>query len=81
MRKTAHPKNSKCDMDLEMEDAKEYAPNSASNSARKMAVISYDKGENWNCHFKQKARKITNLLHFFGKLWVSYCVSSIVMGG
>ena len=25
MRKTAHPKNSKCDMDLEMGDAKEYS--------------------------------------------------------
>ena len=35
----------------------------------------------WTCHFKQKARKITNLLHFFGKLRVSYCVSSIIMGG
>ena len=32
-------------------------------------------------HFKQKARKITNLLHFFGKLRASSCVLSVVMGG
>ena len=38
-----------------------------------MTVISYHRGESWTCHFNQKARKITNLLHFFGKLRVSYC--------